>query len=200
MRLGRFAIISVFLATLGACKYEAIPDPVVGKQDAEFLALAAQPPKKSYDPYTSRLRLKNPTGEAAGTIVISSDAHTLYYVEEGGTAIRYPISVGQDEYVWRGVATINRKAEWPSWTPMSEARKFNPSLPATVKGGPLNPLGARALYLYDADGKDTYIRIHGTNEPEAIGTNVSLGCIRMQNIDVIDLFNRAKVGTKVVVR
>ncbi len=197
MRFAGLFAVSIIFATLGACKYESIPDPVVGGKDAEWLALAPQP-HKAFDPYTSRMRVPYSTKEAPGTIIINSDSKFLYLVEPNGTAIRYQISVGQDEYIYRGDATIERKAEWPGWTPMAEARKLNPSLPATVPGGPGNPLGARGLYLFE-NGKDTYIRIHGTNEPEYIGMNVSLGCIRMNNIDVIDLYNRVKVGTKVVV-
>ncbi len=198
MRFARLVAATIMIAALGACKYESIPDPMVGGKDAEWLALAPQPVKKGYDPYTSRMRVPYATKEAPGTIVINSDSKFLYLVEQGGTAIRYQISVGQDEYIYRGDATIQRKAEWPTWTPMSEARKLNPSLPAQVPGGPNSPLGARGLYLYE-NGKDTFVRIHGTNEPEYIGTNVSLGCIRMNNIDVIDLYNRVPIGSKVVV-
>jgi lipoprotein-anchoring transpeptidase ErfK/SrfK len=197
MRFAKILALALIVGALGACKYESIPDPAVSGKDAEWLALAPQP-SKVFDPYTSRMRVSYSTREAPGTIVINSDAKFLYFVEQGGTAIRYPISVGQDEYIYRGDAVVGRKAEWPSWTPMAEARKLNPSLPATVHGGPENPLGARGLYLYEG-GKDTYIRIHGTNEPEYIGRNVSLGCIRMNNIDVIDLYNRVKIGSKVVV-
>jgi lipoprotein-anchoring transpeptidase ErfK/SrfK len=147
-----------------------------------------------------RQRMRDNTGLEPGTIVIDSENKFLYFVEPGGTKLRYEISVGAQEYTWRGNAFIRRKAEWPNWVPMEEARKLNPALPKVVYGGPDNPLGARALYLYDEDGKDTYIRIHGTNEPEYIGQNVSLGCIRMHNVDVIDLFGRVNLGAKVVVR
>ncbi len=179
-------------------RYEMFPDPKLSARDLELLALAPSY-KREFDPYRARYRIKNPTSEPPGTIVINSDARFLYLVEEGGTALRYEIAVGVGEYLWRGKATIRRKAEWPTWAPMSEARRFNPDLPPVVPGGPLNPLGARALYLYDDEGRDTYIRIHGTNEPETIGTSVSLGCVRMNNIDVIDLYNRVGPGTRVVV-
>ena len=198
MRFARLVAATMMIAALGACKYESIPDPMVGGKDAEWLALAPQPVNKGYDPYTSRMRVPYSTKEAPGTIVINSDSKFLYLVEEKGSAIRYQISVGQDEYIYRGDASIQRKAEWPTWTPMSEARRLNPSLPVQVPGGPNSPLGARGLYLYE-NGKDTFVRIHGTNEPEYIGTNVSLGCIRMNNIDVIDLYNRVKIGSKVIV-
>jgi lipoprotein-anchoring transpeptidase ErfK/SrfK len=198
MLIARLLAAFALVTALAACRFEPIPDPVVSGKDAEWLALAPQP-SKEFDPYRARYRIKDPTGAEPGTIVIDSNAHFLYFVEDKGVAIRYPISVGQDEYQWRGAAVVGRKAEWPTWTPMSEARKLNPDLPAQVAGGPMSPLGARGLYLYDG-GKDTFIRIHGTNEPEYIGMNVSLGCIRMHNIDVVDLYNRTKVGTTVIVR
>jgi lipoprotein-anchoring transpeptidase ErfK/SrfK len=145
--------------------------------------------------------MPNTTGEkAAGTIVIDNDARFLYLIEEGGTALRYEISPGMESHQWRGTANIGRLAEWPQWTPGKGARTMAPGLPAVVPGGPNNPLGARALYLHDDKGRDTEFRIHGTNEPDMIGQPVSLGCIRMHNIDVIDLYNRTKMGAKVVVR
>ena len=198
MRFSRLVAAAAIAATLSACKYESIPDPIVSGKDAQWLALAPQS-TQAFDPYRARYRIKDPTGEQPGTIVVDAPSHFLYLVEQGGMAIRYPIAVGAGEYQFRGVATVERKAEWPAWTPMAEARKYNPALPAQVVGGPINPLGARALYLYEG-GKDTFIRIHGTNEPEAIGSDVSLGCIRMHNIDVVDLYNRAPIGTRVVAR
>jgi len=196
-----FALLPVLGLSLAACdsQYQAFADPSVSPRDAQLLALAPQPPKSGYDPYRGRFRMKTRTGEAPGPIVVDTDARFLYLTEEGGTAIRYPISPGADAYQWKGRATIGRKAEWPSWTPGPDARSLNPSLPVTVPGGPLSPLGSRGLYLYEGN-KDTLYRIHGTNEPEQIGQAVSLGCIRMQNIDAIDLYNRVGVGTPVVVR
>lgn len=187
-------------ALVAGCKYETFPDPQLSARDLDLLALAPKPRRTEYDPYTARFRLKNPTGEAPGTIVIDTNARFLYLVEEGGTALRYHVSPGHEAYQWSGTAFVQRKAEWPTWTPGSEARSYNPGLPAVVPGGPENPLGARALYLHDEKGRDTLYRIHGTNEPDQIGQAVSLGCIRMQNIDAIDLFNRTKIGSKVVVR
>lgn len=192
------AVLLVASALAGCMKYEAIPDPVLAPRDAKLVALAPQP-TGGFDHYRARYRIKNPTSEAPGTVVVDAMAKFLYLVEEGGTALRYPISVGADAYAWSGEAVVGRKAEWPSWTPMSEARKLSPGLPAVVAGGPTNPFGARALYLYEG-GKDTYYRIHGTNEPDLIGQNVSLGCIRMQNVDVIDLYERVGNGARVVVR
>ncbi len=198
MRVRSLLLVSVIGLSLSACKYESIPDPVLNAHDTKLLAEAPQPPKE-FDRYRARYRLKDPTGEKPGTVVIDTDARFLYLVVDGGDAIRYPISPGAEAYQWRGSATVGRKAEWPGWTPGPEARKLNPSLPGTVSGGPNSPLGSRGLYLFEGN-KDTQYRIHGTNEPESIGEAVSLGCIRMHNIDVIDLYNRVKLGTQVVVR
>ena len=183
---------------LAGCNYQTIADPKLSGRDLELMALA--PPMPSdLDPIRARYRITNPTSEKVpGTIVVDSQAKFLYLIEENNMALRYPIAVGQDAYVWSGIAKVGRKAEWPTWTPGPEARSMNPSLPGTVPGGANSPLGARAIYLYD-NGKDTQYRIHGTNEPESIGRNQSLGCIRMYNIDVIDLYNRVKDGAKVVV-
>jgi lipoprotein-anchoring transpeptidase ErfK/SrfK len=135
------------------------------------------------------------TTQAAGTIVISSGQRRLYYVLGGGKAIRYAIAVGMEGYGWSGVNTITAKREWPDWTPTPDERKRFPDLPAHMAGGPDNPLGARALYL-----GDTLYRIHGTNEPWKLGGGVSSGCIRMSNDDIIDLYNRAKIGATVIVQ
>ena len=133
-----------------------------------------------------------------GTIVIDTSAKFLYLVQEGGTARRYGVGVGKEGFSWRGTETITRKAEWPGWTPPAEMiareRAKGRILPAHMPGGPENPLGARALYL-----GSTLYRIHGTNAPWTIGQAVSSGCIRMRNEDVTDLYERVKVGTRVVV-
>ncbi len=134
-------------------------------------------------------------GQSAGTIVIDTPNKFLYLVQGDGKAIRYGIGVGRPGFEWAGVKTVTRKAEWPDWTPPPEMLKRRPDLPRHMVGGNDNPLGARALYL----GSSMY-RIHGTNEPGTIGQAVSSGCIRMVNKDVIDLYGRAKVGTKVIVR
>jgi lipoprotein-anchoring transpeptidase ErfK/SrfK len=135
-----------------------------------------------------------PTPRAGGTIVVSTSQRRLYYVLGGGKAIRYGIAVGMEGYAWSGTSTITAKREWPDWTPTPGERARFPSLPVHMAGGPDNPLGARALYL-----GDTLYRIHGTNEPWKLGGGVSSGCIRMSNDDVIDLYNRAKVGATVIV-
>jgi lipoprotein-anchoring transpeptidase ErfK/SrfK len=132
--------------------------------------------------------------EPPGTIVIDTPDKFLYLVEANDKAIRYGIGVGRPGFTWAGVKTITAKHEWPDWRPPVEMLKRQPDLPRFMAGGPDNPLGARALYL----GSSLY-RIHGSNEPWTIGHNVSSGCIRLRNADVIDLYNRVKVGTKVVV-
>jgi len=131
----------------------------------------------------------------AGTIVVNTPERYLYYVLGGGRAIRYTIGVGREGYAWSGVSTISAKREWPDWTPTPEIRKRQPNLPAHMKGGDQNPLGARALYL-----GSTLYRIHGTNEPWNIGGAVSSGCIRLTNEDIVDLYARAKIGATVIVQ
>jgi lipoprotein-anchoring transpeptidase ErfK/SrfK len=134
------------------------------------------------------------TREAPGTIVIDTGNTYLYYVLGQGRAIRYGVGVGREGFTWSGVQTISRKTEWPDWIPPADMIARQPYLPRWIGGGPGNPLGARAMYL----GSSIY-RIHGTNDPTTIGQFVSSGCIRMTNEDVIDLFGRANIGTKVVV-
>jgi lipoprotein-anchoring transpeptidase ErfK/SrfK len=134
------------------------------------------------------------THEAPGTVIIDTPNTRLFYVLGGGKAISYGIGVGRDGFTWSGVQSVTRKAEWPDWTPPEEMLQRQPYLPRFMAGGPGNPLGARAMYL-----GGTVYRIHGTNAPETIGTHVSSGCIRMLNEDVVDLYGRVSVGTKVVV-
>jgi lipoprotein-anchoring transpeptidase ErfK/SrfK len=136
-----------------------------------------------------------PERYAPGTIVVRTRERRLYLVQPGGQAIRYGIGVGRVGFTWSGVKTVSMKREWPDWTPPSQMLRRRPDLPRHMKGGIENPLGARALYL-----GSTLYRIHGSNEPETIGTATSSGCFRMTNDDVIDLYNRVPVGTKVVVQ
>jgi lipoprotein-anchoring transpeptidase ErfK/SrfK len=137
--------------------------------------------------------------EPAGSLVVDAAARALYYVQGGGRAIRFGIAVGREGAAWHGQAVVGRKARWPTWTPTSGMRQRDPKLPVQVKGGPENPLGARALYLFQ-NGVDTLYRIHGTNEPWSIGKAASSGCIRMLNEDVFELFGSVPVGTRVIVR
>ena len=150
-------------------------------------------------PFTLPARLKRqvvnyPTREAPGTIIIDTPNTYLYYVLGGGQAMRYGIGVGREGFTWSGTQTIVKKAEWPDWTPPTEMIARQPYLPRHMAGGPGNPLGARAMYL-----GGTIYRIHGTNAPHTIGTRVSSGCLRLVNEDVIDLYSRVHVGTKVIV-
>jgi lipoprotein-anchoring transpeptidase ErfK/SrfK len=131
---------------------------------------------------------------APGTVVISTNERRLYYVLGNGQAVRYGVGVGRPGFEWAGTRFISSKREWPDWTPPAQMLKRRPDLPRHMEGGVDNPLGARAMYL-----SGTLYRIHGSNEPETIGQAVSSGCIRMTNDDVIDLYNRVHVGTRVVV-
>jgi lipoprotein-anchoring transpeptidase ErfK/SrfK len=135
------------------------------------------------------------TNEAPGTIIISTKERHLYLIQGNGRAIRYGIGVGREGFQWQGLLNITRKAEWPDWTPPPEMIARQPYLPRFMAGGPGNPLGARAMYL----GTTVY-RIHGTNQPQTIGTAISSGCFRLVNADVADLYDRVPVGTKVIVR
>jgi lipoprotein-anchoring transpeptidase ErfK/SrfK len=151
-------------------------------------------PRRTIDPIYLRQEVDYFGREKPGTIVIDTPNKFLFLVEPGGRALRYGIGVGRSGFTWSGTKIISRKAEWPDWTPPADMLMRRPDLPMHMEGGPANPLGARALYL----GSSLY-RIHGTNEPYTIGTNVSSGCIRMMNEDVIDLYGRVGVGTKVIV-
>jgi lipoprotein-anchoring transpeptidase ErfK/SrfK len=131
---------------------------------------------------------------APGTIVVSTAERRLYLVLQDGKAMRYAVGVGRPGFEWGGVKTVTRKAEWPAWTPPPQMLKRRPDLPRHMVGGPDNPLGARALYL-----GSSFYRIHGSNEPGTIGQAVSSGCIRMHNDDVVDLYERVRTGTRVVV-
>jgi lipoprotein-anchoring transpeptidase ErfK/SrfK len=135
------------------------------------------------------------TVEPPGTIVVLTSQRFLYVVQGNNRALRYGIGVGREGFQWAGLQKISRKAEWPDWTPPAEMIERQPYLPRFMAGGPGNPLGARALYL-----GNTVYRIHGTNQPQTIGHAVSSGCFRLVNKDVIDLYDRVPVGTKVVVR
>ena len=139
------------------------------------------------------------TNEPAGTIIISNDDLTLHLVLGNGKAARYNISVGRDGFTWKGVSRVGRKTEWPEWRPPAAMRKRQPSLPSFVPAGPYNPLGARAIYLYQ-NGRDTLYRIHGTNDSSSIGGYETSGCFRLSNKDVLELFTKVKLGTKVIVK
>jgi lipoprotein-anchoring transpeptidase ErfK/SrfK len=156
--------------------------------------MMGEPARPAFDPKYEKQVVDYSGKEGAGTIVVDTPNKFLYLVEGNGKAMRYGIGVGRPGFTWSGVKTISAKKEWPDWTPPSEMLARRPDLPRHMEGGPQNPLGARAMYL-----GSTLYRIHGSNEPWTIGTNVSSGCIRMRNEDVIDLYGRVNVGTKVIV-
>jgi lipoprotein-anchoring transpeptidase ErfK/SrfK len=147
------------------------------------------------DPKWQRTNVFFRTNEPPGTIIVHTKERYLYVVQPGGRALRYGIGVGREGFQWQGLLNVARKQEWPDWNPPPEMIQRQPYLPRWMAGGPGNPLGARALYL----GTTVY-RIHGTNQPRTIGEAVSSGCFRLANPDVIDLYDRIPVGTKVVVR
>ncbi|ESZ19484.1 MULTISPECIES: L,D-transpeptidase [unclassified Mesorhizobium] len=158
-------------------------------------------PRNGLNPRFRRKQVRYDGNEPPGTIVVDTSQRFLYAVEGDGWATRYGVGVGEQGLSFKGTATVARKADWPSWTPTTNMMRRKPRLvkyAGGVPGGPNNPLGARALYLY-RNGRDTYFRIHGTNEPWTIGTAVSNGCIRLTNDDIIDLYERTPLGTTVVV-
>ncbi len=158
-------------------------------------ALMLRAPRKVHlDPRFMRQVVAYQTTEAAGTIVINTEMHFLYLVLGNGRAMRYGIGTAKTGFEWSGTHRITNKREWPDWTPPPEMLQRRPDIPTHMAGGVNNPLGARALYI-----GSTLYRIHGTNEPWTIGGDVSSGCIRMVNDDVIDLYGRVKIGAKVIV-
>ena len=174
--------------------FEALFGPLRPQVEAPAYAAPSQDTKDELRADLRRQVVNYRTSEAPGTIIIDTPNTFLYLVMPGGKAMRYGIGVGREGFTWSGTKTIERKAEWPDWTPPPEMIQRQPYLPRFVAGGDGNPLGARAMYL-----SGSVYRIHGTNAPESIGTQVSSGCIRLLNEDVIDLYNRVHVGTKVVV-
>jgi lipoprotein-anchoring transpeptidase ErfK/SrfK len=157
--------------------------------------LIANADDEQLDPKWQKTVVFYRTTEAPGTIIVQSDQRYLYVVQPGGRALRYGIGVGRDGFRWQGLVKITQKKEWPDWTPPEEMIQRQPYLPRWMAGGPGNPLGARAMYL-----GNTVYRIHGTNQPQTIGTAVSSGCFRLTNPDVSDLYDRIPVGTKVIIR
>ena len=183
-----FAGLACAVATIApAAAYEIDPltrQPIVA---AEGLVPQATAIPREIVPFEGRYK--------AGTVVVSTTERRLYYVLGDGTAIRYGVGVGRPGFDWSGTKTVVNKREWPDWTPPAQMLRRRPDLPRHMKGGPENPLGARAMYI-----GGTLYRIHGSNEPDTIGQAVSSGCIRMLNEDVVDLYDRVKVGTRVVVQ
>ncbi|MGZ3409117.1 MAG: L,D-transpeptidase [Xanthobacteraceae bacterium] len=172
------------------------PAPQYGPaQPAEpYLQSRGEPARPAIDPRYQKQLVRYDGNEKPGTVIIDTQSKFLYLVQGNGEAMRYGVGVGRPGFLWSGVKHVSAKREWPDWTPPAEMLQRRPDLPRHMEGGPENPLGARAMYL----GSSLY-RIHGSNEPWTIGTNVSSGCIRMRNEDVVDLYERVRVGTKVVV-
>jgi lipoprotein-anchoring transpeptidase ErfK/SrfK len=168
----------------------ALPPPQTVRQQEDVSELE----RPAFNPKYERQLVEYHGEESPGTIVIDTPNKFLFLVQGEGRALRYGIGVGRPGFTWSGVKQISAKKEWPAWTPPPQMLARRPDLPRHMEGGPQNPLGARAMYL----GSSLY-RIHGSNEPWTIGTNVSSGCIRMRNEDVIDLYSRVSVGAKVVV-
>jgi lipoprotein-anchoring transpeptidase ErfK/SrfK len=187
MIFNKFAGGALLLAMLGGTPALASNNPLDSGPLADFLNIF----RESAIPRRTVIWTH---GQRPGTIVVSTSQRRLYYVLGNGQALEYGVGVGRQGFSWSGTKTVSMKREWPDWTPPSQMLKRRPDLPRHMAGGIENPLGARAIYL----GSSLY-RIHGSNEPDTIGAAVSSGCIRMTNNDVVDLYNRVKVGTKVVV-
>lgn len=198
LRLGLLVAVGMMLSgCMQTTSFQAAPEANLKPSDKAQFAKARFANVKPAEPFR-RAIVNYHRKESPGTIVVDSDNHYLYFVQEGGKAIRYGVTVGEEALAFSGIARVGRLAEWPSWTPTADIHKRIEGLPASVPGGIDNPLGARALYLYQGN-RDTLFRIHGTNQPEYIGASISSGCIRMLNEDVIDLYTRVKNGTIVVV-
>ena len=197
-RIFAAALIIASIAPTQAASPSYEPPPGITLTSAtpvNFLQLKTSAPKKiRLDPKFMRQVVPFRTEEKAGTLVVATTQKFLYLVLGDGKAMRYGIGTARDGFEWNGTHKITRKAEWPGWTPPAEMKARRPDLPDFMPGGQNNPLGARALYI-----GSTLYRIHGTNEPWTIGGDVSSGCIRMVNDDVIDLYDRVKIGAKVIV-
>jgi lipoprotein-anchoring transpeptidase ErfK/SrfK len=196
--LRQAALAALVAMAAAGCTFKGVPDPALSSRDAEWLALV---PNVDKGLIYERYEISYSTNEAPGTIIVDTRDKFLYFILPNKKAIRYGVATGDEAFGWTGEASMQRKAEWPRWVPPKEMLERWPHLKPRaggMEGGPDNPLGARALYLYQ-NGRDTLYRIHGTNEPETIGRGASSGCIRMRNIDAIDLYNRVQIGAKVIV-
>ena len=198
--LAALMVLALLAAPATASSNRAFLDAMFGPPPGMELTRSAPAHQLQYQtqyvrhPMWLRQVVNYQTHESAGTLVVDTRRHFLYLVLPGGKAMRYGIGVARTGFEWNGTHRVTAKREWPSWTPPAEMHARQPGLPAFMPGGPNNPMGARALYL-----GDTVYRIHGTNQPQTIGYAVSSGCFRLVNKDVIDLFNRVPVGTKVVI-
>jgi len=196
--LAAAAAVSLFATGANAFDGGAASSLLRGQPQQSGYQQANLPTDLNRQNLSTRAVVDDPTGERAGTITIDTKNRYLYLSMEGGRAMRYDVGVGREGFAWQGRAYIGRRAEWPTWTPPAAMLKRRPDLPRVMTGGIANPLGARAMYLYNSHG-DTMFRIHGTNEPDTIGHAVSSGCIRLLNEDVVDLYQRIKIGAPVIV-
>jgi lipoprotein-anchoring transpeptidase ErfK/SrfK len=194
------ALVFVALSVLGGCMQATLAPSSDASMTSRDRQLLAHPPyaQAAIPEQYQRHIVDFQRRERPGTILVDTESRYLYFVLPQGKAIRYGVTVGEEAMAWSGVATVGKMTEWPDWIPTPEIQARLGPYPARVPGGPANPLGARALYLYEGS-KDTLYRIHGTNQPEYIGHAISSGCIRMTNSDIIDLFGRVKMGSTVVV-
>jgi lipoprotein-anchoring transpeptidase ErfK/SrfK len=202
MRAGRSALVAATLVAFSSQVLPAEAGSFLENLGRIFRDAGASDPGGPYLWKYQRQRVAFPTKEAPGTIIIDTSQKFLFYVLGKNQAMRYGVGVGREGFGWHGVVHVGRMEEWPDWRPPPEMivreREHGRIIPAYMKGGMANPLGARALYLFNGSG-DTQYRIHGTSEPWTIGHDVSSGCIRMVNADVMDLYRRAKIGAKVIV-
>jgi len=200
LRWSNVILSSVIAFMLGACMQSQIAPTSDAGWTGRDRQLLANPPyaRASIPEQYQRHIVDYSRREAPGTILVDTNSRYLYYVMPKGKAIRYGVTVGEEAQAWSGVARVGRREEWPSWTPTEGEKERLGNLPNQVAPGADNPMGARALYLYQGS-RDTLYRIHGTNQPEYIGQAISSGCIRMTNEDVIDLYNRVGMGATVVV-
>ena len=195
-------------APLAACQNQLAQPVASGYSDDSSWYIGTMEDKPFNVPLVDRRRMRPELArqtvaykgpEKPGSIVVDIDQRFLYLVQPDGEAVRYGVGVGRQGFSWRGTAYVGRKGVWPAWSPTSTMVSLKPDLPRYREAGLDNPLGARALYLYQ-DGKDTLFRIHGTNEPWSIGEQVSSGCVRMLNEDIVDLYSRVPSGTTVYVK
>jgi lipoprotein-anchoring transpeptidase ErfK/SrfK len=196
----------LFIAPLAACNARGPVNVAANDEAAWYTGTMPDKPfdvplvdKTRLDPKYRRQVVRYTGPEKPGTIVVDIDARQLALVQEDGTAVQYGVGVGKLGFSWKGEARVGRKGTWPDWRPTTTMVSLNPDLPRTLKGGVDNPLGARALYLYQGP-RDILFRIHGTNEPWSIGEQMSSGCVRMLNEDIVDLYERVPVGARVLVK
>jgi len=204
---------SLSALALAGCTTTEGPSVAEPRIDPYYLSMYAPDPGEKFplppvdlrqvDPAFWRAEVPDPTGERPGTLVVHTAERYLYLVREGGRAMRYGVGIGKEGFTWSGHGHIGRKAEWPTWTPTAAMVKRDPETNGPwaggMPGGTNNPLGARAMYIYNQSGQDMLYRVHGTNDPPSIGHAVSSGCVRLIDQDVIDLYARVPVGTPIIV-